>query len=284
VVRLARASSRPAPGITEVVRWDPAAGAIDTNALARARPDAVVNLAGEVLAQRWTRKRREMIRDSRVKGTALLARALATLPTRPQVFVSGSAIGHYGAQRRDELLDEDSTPGIDFLAETAVAWEEATRPAAAAGIRVVLSRTGLVLGKDGGLIARVLLPFKLGIGGKLGSGRQWMSWIALDDTIRALRFFIDTTTLSGAFNVVAPEPVRNAEFTATLARVLRRPAIIPVPSLAIRIVFGMAEEAILSSQRITPKRLAGAGFVFRHPRLEEALRYELTRSGGQAGR
>jgi uncharacterized protein (TIGR01777 family) len=268
-----------------VVRWDPVAGDIDSDALARVRPDAVVNLAGEPLAQWWTAKRRQTIRDSRVKGTSLLARSLAALPEKPKVFVSGSAMGYYGAHRGDELLDEDSAPGSDFLAETALAWEEATRPAADAGMRVVLPRTGLVIGKDGGVLGRMLLPFRLGVGGRLGGGRQWMSWVALDDVVRALRFFIETATVSGALNVVAPEPVQNAEFTRTLARVLKRPAILPLPSTALELVFGtMADSTLLASQRISPKRLAGAGFVFRHPRLEEALRFELTRSDGPVDR
>jgi uncharacterized protein (TIGR01777 family) len=260
-VRLARASSRPAPGIAEVVRWDPAAGDIDTIALARARPDAVVNLAGESLARRWTPQRREMIRESRVKGTTTLARALATLPEKPKVLVSGSAMGYYGAHRGDELLDEDSASGSDFLAETALAWEEATRPAADAGMRVVLSRTGLVIGRDGGVLGRMLLPFKLGVGGRLGGGRQWMSWIALDDTVRALRFFIETATVSGALNVVAPEPVQNAEFTRTLARVLKRPAILPLPSTVLELVFGtMADH---TCRLCVPAPATGRGVAFR---------------------
>ena len=278
VVRLARTEGRSAPGVTDAVLWDPEAGTIDREALARARPNAVVNLAGEPIAQRWTRRRRQQIRDSRVNGTRALALAIAALPEKPAVLVSGSAMGYYGAHRGDELLNEESAPGSDFLARTAQEWEQATAPASDAGIRVVLSRTGLVLGTEGGALQRMLPPFRLGVGGRLGSGRKWMSWIALDDTVRALRFLIDSPSTRGPVNLVAPEPVRNAEFTATLARALGRPAILPVPAVALELLFGrMADNTILASQRVTPKRLADAGFEFRHPRLHEALRAELTR-------
>lgn len=277
VVRLARAESKATPGIADVVRWDAESGTIDRDAVARARPDAVVNLAGESIAQRWTTRRRRQIRDSRVNGTLALARTLAGLPEKPKVLVSGSALGYYGAHHGDEWLDENAPPGSDFLAGTAMEWEQATAPAADAGIRVALSRTSLVVGKSGGVLKRLLLPFQLGLGGRLGNGRQWMSWIALDDMVRALRFLIETTTLRGPINMSAPEPVRNAEFTKTLAHVLGRPAIVPVPSLALKLLGTMADDTILASQRLSSKRLARAGFEFRHPLLEEALRFELTR-------
>lgn len=278
VVRLTRTEGSQAGGAADTVRWDPEAGRIDRDALARARPDVVINLAGEPIDQRWTARRRRQIRDSRVNGTSALAHAIAALSEKPAVFISGSAMGFYGAHRGDELLEEESTPGTDFLARTASEWELATAPAADAGIRVALSRTGLVLGRKGGALHRMLPPFRLGIGGRLGSGQQWMSWIALDDMIRALRFLMDTPDVRGPVNVVAPEPVRNAEFTKALAHVLDRPAVLPVPAMALELVFGtMAENTILASQRLTPKRLAGAGFEFRHPRLEDALRFELTR-------
>lgn len=278
VVRLARAQGPSAPAVARIVSWDPEAGRVDREALARARVDAVVNLAGEPVAQRWTPRKRGQIRESRVRGTTALAEALAALPVKPGVLVSGSAIGYYGAQRGDAVLDEDSPAGTDFLAETARDWERATEPAAAAGIRVVTARTGLVVGKDGGVLERMLPPFRLGVGGRLGSGQQWMSWIALDDVVRALRFLVDTPSVRGPVNLVAPEPVRNAEFTKVLARVLGRPAVLPVPAFALELLFGtMADNTILASQRVTPKTLAGAGFTFRHPRLEEALRFELTR-------
>jgi hypothetical protein len=194
------------------------------------------------------------------------------------VFVSGSAVGYYGAHRGDDLLDEASAPGTDFLAETARDWERATEAASKADIRVVLMRTGLVLGNDGGVLERMLPPFRFGLGGHLGDGRQWMSWIAMDDATRAIRFFLDTPSLAGPVNLVAPEASQNKDFTKTLARVLRRPSVFPVPAFALEIVFGtMADTTILASQRVVPKRLAGAGFEFRHPRLEEALRFELRR-------
>jgi hypothetical protein len=280
VVRLARRESRPVPGaaVAESVGWDPEVGEIDRGALAKVQPDAAVNLAGEAIAKRWTSERRRRIRESRVRGTTALAQAIAALPVKPKVLVSGSAIGYYGAHRGDELLDEDSASGTDFLAKTARDWEHATNAAADAGIRVVLQRTGLVLGAGGGVLERMLPAFRLGLGGRLGDGRQWMSWIALDDAIRAIRFLIDTAALVGPVNLVAPEPARNEEFTKTLARVLGRPAPLPVPALALGLAFGsMAENTILASQRVVPKRLAGAGFEFRHPRLDEALRFELRR-------
>lgn len=278
VVRLSRSRNPSASTSNDSVGWDPEAGHLDSEALAAARPDVVVNLAGEPIAQRWTPKSRQRIRDSRVNGTAALARAIVLLPERPTVLVSGSAMGYYGAHRGDEVLNEESAPGSDFLARTSMDWEQATAPAADAGVRVVLSRTGLVLGKDGGALERMLPPFRFGIGGRLGSGRQWMSWIALEDMVRALRFLIDSPVMRGAVNVVAPEPARNAEFTQSLARVLQRPAVLPVPSAALRLLFGtMADNTVLASQRLVPKRLAGAGFEFRHPHLEAALRFELTR-------
>jgi uncharacterized protein (TIGR01777 family) len=285
VVRLARKESRPTSATTETVTWEPVGGFVDREALAKSRPDAVVNLAGASIAQHWTEKRRRDIRDSRVLGTKALSQALASLAGKPQVMVSGSAMGFYGAHRGDEVLEESSASGSDFLAQTARDWEDATREAVDAGIRVVCSRTGLVVGRSGGVLQRMLPVFKLGVGGRLGSGRQWMSWISLDDMVRALRFMLDTPELRGPVNVVAPEPVRNAEFTEALGRVLHRPAILPVPAMALRLIFGsMADGTLLASQRMTPKRLAGAGFVFRHPRLDEALRFELTRSDDRAGR
>jgi uncharacterized protein (TIGR01777 family) len=271
VIRLKRGSAG-----AQDVRWDPEAGEIDREALARVRPDVVVNLAGEPIAQRWSGDRKRRIRDSRVNGTRALATALATLPTKPSALVSGSAIGYYGAHRGDEPLDEASAPGSDYLAETARAWEDAAAPAGSAGIRVVTPRTGVVLGAQGGMLAKVLTPFRFGVGGRIASGTQWLSWISLTDTVVALRFAADSPGLSGPVNLVAPDPVRNAEFTAVLARVLHRPAIFPVPAIALRLAFGeMADATILASQRVVPKKLAGAGFHFRHPHLEDALRYEL---------
>lgn len=269
---------RRRPSSPHTVAWDPEAGVIDGDALARAAPDVVINLAGEPIAQRWTTRRRQRIRDSRVRGTTTLSKALCELSTKPKVFLSGSAIGYYGANRGDELVDEESTAGSDFLAQTALDWEHATESAVGAGIRVVLLRTGIVLGREGGVIARLSLPFRLGIGGRLGSGKQWMSWIALDDIVRAIHFAAVQSTFAGPVNLVAPQAATNAEFTKVLARVLHRPAVLPVPRIALEMLFGtMADNTILASQRVLPKRLAGGGFEFRHPRLEEALRFELTR-------
>lgn len=265
-------------GQAEMVWWDAEAGRIDTEALARESIDVVINLAGEPIAQRWTPSRRRRIRDSRVNGTRALATALAALPRRPETFISGSAVGYYGAHRGDEVLDEDSASGSDFLAEVARDWEAATAPAEQAGIRVVHLRMGIVIGEGGGVLARMVPLFRLGVGGRLGDGRQWISWIALDDVVHAIRMLIDAAAVRGAVNMVAPEPVRNVDLTRALAGTLSRPAVLPVPRIAMELVFGtMADNTIFASQRVAPKRLAGAGYEFRHPRLEEALRFELRR-------
>jgi uncharacterized protein (TIGR01777 family) len=269
---------RGRPSSEHTVAWNPEAGEIDTSALARTRAEIVVNLAGEPIAQRWTARRKRRIRDSRVNGTAVLSRAVARVSEKPAVLLSGSAIGYYGAHRGDELLDEEALAGRDFLADTARAWEEATMPASDAGLRVVLLRTGIVIGRGGGVLRRLLLPFRLGLGGRVGTGDQWMSWIALDDMVAAIRFLAERSTLAGAVNMVAPEPVRNAQFTRALARALHRPALLPIPRIALEIVFGtMADNTILASQRVTPKRLTDAGYPFRHPRLDDALSSALTR-------
>ncbi len=285
VVRLSRGLAAPEAGRQEVVGWDPEAGRLDRDHLARVAADAVINLAGEPIAQRWTKDRQRRIRESRIRGTTALAEALASLPEKPRAFVSGSAIGYYGANRGDEMLDESSLPGSDFLAQTAGDWELAAGAARTAGIRVTLARTGIVLGKGGGVLERLLPPFNLGLGGRQGSGQQWMSWITLTDAVRGLRFLADTHVVDGAVNLVSPGPVRNTDFMSTLARVLHRPALIPVPALTLELMFGeMAHATILASQRVSPKRLAGAGFEFRHPRLEDGLRFEITRSDDRAGR
>ena len=263
---------------TDAVAWDAERGEIDKAALARVAPEVVIHLAGEPIAQRWTSDRMRRIRDSRVNGTRALATAIAALPNKPKVLVSGSAIGYYGAHRGDELLTEQSAAGKDWLAEVAGEWERAASPAADAGIRVAISRTGIVLGRDGGALQRMLPPFQLGAGGRIGSGKQWMSWISLEDVVRGLRFFADTPSVSGPVNLVAPDAVRNEEFANTLGAVLHRPALVPVPEFALKLAYGrMAEDTILASQRVAPKKIAGAGFEFRHPRLDEALRFELRR-------
>ena len=275
VVRLSHSASQSSG---DTIAWDAEAAYIDEIALRHAAPDIVLNLSGEPIAQRWTARRRVAIRDSRVNGTATLARAIAALSPRPKVLINGSAIGYYGADRGDEVLTERSRPGMDFLAHTAMAWEGATAAAVRAGIRVVISRTGVVLGRRGGAVGRLLLPFRMGVGGRIGSGRHWMSWISLEDVVRALRFLAQTPTIEGPVNLSAPNPVRSVEFTNALGRALRRPTIFPAPAFALKLVFGeMAAHTILASQRVMPERLAGAGFEFRHPRLEEALEFELRR-------
>lgn len=268
-VRRSRAGTGP--------RWDPAEGWIDAASLEGF--DAVVHLAGEPIGgRRWNEAHKARVLDSRVRGTRLLAETLASLEKPPRVLVSGSAIGYYG-HRGSEVLTEDSAPGEGFLAEVVVAWEQAAGPAAEAGIRVVHSRTGLVLGQGGGILRYMLIPFRLGLGGKLGSGRQWFSWIALPDWVAALSFVIEHSELEGPVNVCAPEPVTGAELTATLARVLRRPALIPVPEPALRLALGaeMARDTLLADQRVHPAKLLGAGFTFAFARLEEALRAILRR-------
>ena len=234
--------------------------------------DAVVNLAGSPIGQRWTDARKREARDSRVLGTERLVRAMLALPQKPRVLLNGSAVGYYG-DRGDEVLTEASAPGNDFLAGLCVEWERATGPASSAGIRVVLLRTGLVLSTDGGALAKMLPPFRLGMGGPLGSGAQWMSWIALEDHVRAMEHCLFSDQVRGPVDLVSPNPVRNSHFATTLGRVLSRPALIPVPSLALELLYGeMARETILASQRALPEALGAAGFEFRHPTLEGALR------------
>ncbi len=265
VRRLVRA--RPEPGD---VSWDPAHGVLEPNDLAGV--DAVVHLAGEPVGHRWTEERKRAIRESRVRGTELLARTIAALPVKPRVFLSASATGYYG-DRGDEVLDETSTPGTDFLARVAVDWERATAAAVDAGVRTVLLRTGIVLSPKGGALARLLPIFRLAVGGPLGNGRQWMSWISLDDHVRAMEYVLFTESLHGPANLVAPNPVRNAEFAATLGRVLERPALIPVPAFALELLYGeMARTTLLAGQRVVPRVLSSARFEFAQPTLEGALR------------
>lgn len=258
------------------VRWDPAAGTLDARALAGV--SAAIHLAGEsIAAGRWTEAKKAAIRSSRILGTRLLSESLARLPQRPEVLVSASAIGIYG-DRGDALLSEDSPLGSDFLAEVVKEWEAATAPASDAGIRVVHLRLGIILARDGGALPRMARPFQLGAGGPIGSGRQWMSWIALDDAVRVVLEALQNPGARGPFNAVAPEPVRNADFAARLGEVLHRPALVPVPAFALRLLFGeMADAALLASQRVVPARLNALGFVFRHPSLREALHAALDR-------
>jgi uncharacterized protein (TIGR01777 family) len=237
--------------------------------------DVVINLAGESLAQRWTADVKRKILDSRVNGTALLSRTIASLAAKPRVFLSGSAIGIYGS-RGDEVLDETSTLGKDFLAQVCKDWEAAAAPAASVEVRVVLLRTGLVLSKHGGLLQKILPPFRMGIGGRLGDGKQWMSWIARDDYARAIADLLRADALSGPVNLVSPTPVTNELFTHTLGRVLQRPTLLTVPKFAMKLAIGeMADEMALASQRVRPKRLLESSFQFEHPTLESALRAAL---------
>ncbi len=237
--------------------------------------DAVVNLAGAPIARRWSEERKREIRDSRVRGTERLARAIVAMERKPRVLLNGSAIGYYG-DRGDEVLSESSAAGKDFLADVCVHWERATAPAADAGVRVVLLRTGVVLSKGGGALAKMLPPFRLGMGGPLGSGEQWMSWIALDDHLHAMEHCLFVDRVRGAVNLVSPNPVRNSHFATTLGRVLSRPALMAVPAVALTFVYGeMAKETILASQRALPDALAASGFDFNHPTLEGAIRAAL---------
>lgn len=273
--RLAQDGDLPVPvrrgtGAPGSGTWDPAAGRLDATLLPGA--GAVVNLAGESIAGGlWTRARRRRIRDSRAQGTAALAQALAGTRQGPRTLVSVSAVGYYG-HRAEEILTETSPPGTGFLSDVAVAWEAAAAPAREAGVRVVHPRIGVVLDPGGGMLRTVLPLFRAGLGGRLGDGRQWMSWIALADVVEILVAAVRNTALAGPLNAVAPGPVRNAEFTAALARALRRPAILHPPAFALRRLMGaMAEDLLLSSQRCRPAALESAGFVFRHPDLAETF-------------
>jgi uncharacterized protein len=235
--------------------------------------DAVVHLAGEPIAGRWTGKKKQRIRDSRLNGTRQLCKTLANLKRPPRVLVSASAIGYYG-NRGTEPLHEDSPAGTGFLADVCRGWEAATGPAAEAGIRVVNLRFGIVLSGDGGALAKMLLPFRMGVGGIVGDGRQFWSWVAIEDVIGAIQHTLSTEWAHGPMNVVSPNAVTNQEFTKTLGRVLRRPTIFPMPGLAARVVFGeMAEALLLASARVQPIRLEGSGYRFRFPALETALRH-----------
>jgi uncharacterized protein len=274
VVRLVRGE----PSAGDAVAWDPEAGSVDVSALARVRPDVVVNLAGARIDKVWTDARRQRITASRVNATRGLAAALAGLTPRPAAFIIAGGSNYYGFRRGDESLDEDSAPGPGFLAGVAQACEAAARPAADAGIRVVRVRMGSIVGREAGVLGKLRLPFALGLGGPFGGGQQWMSWISRTDAVRAFRFLAEQSTLDGAVNVVSPEPVRNERFGKALGHALHRPAVIPLPAFALRMAFGqMAEETILADLRLTPKRLAGAGFEFQHPHIEEAIAFELRR-------
>ena len=264
VVRLVRGS---ATGEGQIA-WDPAKPVAPE---AVSGFDAVIHLAGESIVGRWSAEKKSAIRDSRVVGTRNLAQALARAKKKPQVFVCSSAIGYYG-DRGDEVLREDSAAGTGFLADVCREWEAATKPAADAGIRTVQIRTGVVLSPKGGALGKMLTPFKMGVGGRIGSGRQWMSWIDVEDMVGAIQHILKNDLVEGPVNMVAPKPVTNAEFTKTLAGVLSRPAIFPMPELAVKLAFGeMGETVLLGSQRVEPGRLVASGYPFRFSELRASL-------------
>jgi uncharacterized protein len=271
VVRLVR--STPQDGATEIY-WNPEQGTLDAKELEGL--DGVVHLAGENLAEgRWTEEKKRRIRESRTKGTQLLSETLVRLTEKPGVLVSASAVGFYGS-RGDELLTEQSAAGDDFLADVCREWELATHAAANSGVRVVHLRFGVILSGEGGALKKMLLPFRMGVGGKLGNGKQYLSWIAIDDAVGAIEHALTHDTVRGAVNAVAPEPATNYEFTKTLGSVLSRPTIFPVPAFAARLAFGeMADATLLASQRVEPVRLKETGYSFKYPQLEGALRHVL---------
>lgn len=270
VVRLVRR----APASAQEVRWDPVAGTVDTSGLAGV--EAVVHLAGAGVGEhRWTAAYKRTLWDSRVRGTATIAKALAELEPRPRVLVSGSAIGFYG-DTGTRPTDESAAPGSGFLAEMCVAWEDAAAPAQQAGMRTVFPRTGLVVSRSGGAWGRLFPLFRLGLGGRLGDGRQYWSFISITDEVAALRHLVDEEDISGPVNLTAPHPVTNSEVTAAMGRVLHRPTPCPVPRFALRIAIGEFSSDILTSQRIIPQKLLDSGFTFSHPRIEEAVRSVLT--------
>ena len=262
---------RREPDSADEAAWDPTAGTIDEGALAGV--GAIVNLAGVDIGQRWTRERRQRIRDSRVNGTRLLAETVSRLDPRPALLLA-SAVGYYG-QRGDEELTEESAAGEGFLADVVREWEAAADPARAAGARVMHFRQGLVLAKDGGALKRMLLPFRLGVGGRIGSGSQWWSWVSLDDVVAAYLHALEQP-LEGVYNLAAPGLVRNRDFVDALGRALHRPTAFPLPGFAVKLAFGeMGEEMLLGGQRVVPERLTETGFAFAHPDVRGALEHVL---------
>ncbi len=252
------------------VGWNPATGELGAAAVGA---DAVVNLAGASIAHgRWTAEKKKVLRSSRVDTTRALVNALAKIAARPRVLVSASAIGYYG-NRGDEVLTEESQPGREFLSEVSREWESEAEKAEALGIRVVLARFGVILAKDGGALPQMARPFRLGVGGKIGSGQQWMSWISLEEVVAILRFALENGAVRGPVNVVSPQPVRNVEFTEALAKAVNRPAIFPAPAFALRLMLGeMADALLLSSQRVAPEQLEKLAYKFQYPNLATTLR------------
>ena len=261
--------NRKASGSHGYFAWDPTTGAPPAASLEGA--DAVIHLAGEPVAQRWTEDVKRKIRDSRIEGTNNLVAALGALAVRPRTLVCASAIGYYGS-RGGELLAETSAPGAGFLPEVCAEWEKAAGRARALGIRVVTPRIGVVLGREGGALKKMLPPFRLGLGGPLAGGRQWMSWIHVEDLVRLIAFAVHSAQLDGAVNAVSPNPVTNADFTRALGAELHRPAFFPVPEFALRALYGEMAGILLDSQRAIPKAAQSAGFQFLHPKLAETLR------------
>jgi uncharacterized protein len=264
------ASTGHQPG-ADAIRWDPAAGTIEADALDGI--DAVVHLAGAGIGdKRWSPARKQEIRESRTRGTGLLARTLAGLSRPPAVLVSGSAVGYYG-DRGDEELTEQSAPGADFLAEVVQRWEAAAQPAVDAGIRTVFLRNGVVFAADGGMLPRLVTLFRFFVGGRLGSGSQWLSWVSIDDEVGVIRFVFDRADVSGPLNVTGPTPATNAQFTKALGATLHRPTALPVPAFGPRLVLGreMADELLFVSQRAVPAALVAAGYEFAHPDVATAL-------------
>ena len=272
--KVLRAVRRDVVDADKEIRWDPAQGEIDRDGLAGV--DVVVHLAGANIAgRRWTSAYKQLLIDSRVRGTSLISKTIAQLDPKPKVLACASAIGFYG-NRGDQVLDDSATSSDDFLAEVCQQWEGACGPAHDVGIRVANMRLGVVLSTEGGALAQMLTPFKLGAGGVLGSGEQYFSWISLPDAVRAIEHVLAGDQLSGPVNVVAPSPVTNREFTKTLGKVLARPTIMPMPAFAARLVFGeMADALLLASTRVIPTTLTKSGFQFQHPDLETALRHLL---------
>ena len=269
VARLVRSTAGPGE-----IEWHPDRGMIDASALAGF--EAIINLAGDGIADgRWTEEKKRRILNSRVYGTRLLSETMAKLAKPPRVFMCASATGFYG-NRGDEVLDEQSESGNGFLAGVCREWEQATEPAAKAGVRVVNLRFGPILAREGGMLTKLLTPFRLGLGGKVGSGKQYISWVAIDDAVGAMKLALSDETLRGPMNVLSPNPVTNQIFTKTLGHVLSRPTFMAMPAFAARLAFGeMADEMLLVSQRVIPKRLNDAGYEFEYPELEGALRRHL---------
>jgi len=262
-----RVLGRHDPGDVQFFRWE-AGGEPPPEALEGV--DAIIHLAGEPVGQRWNKAVKQRIRDSRVIGTRNLVSALSSLKNRPRTMIAASAVGYYG-DRGEELLTERSAPGSDFLASVCVDWEKESNRAAEFGLRVVMLRSGIVLGAGGGALKEMAGPFKAGFGGPIGSGRQWVSWIHIDDEIALIMFALRHDSLSGPINATAPEPVRNAEFAQALGKALHRPSLIPTPGFALKLMFGEMSEALLASERVIPEAAMEAGFQFEHPELTEAL-------------